>query len=430
MIKTGDSGQLKNGSDPDLLLCGISHNSASLAERERFQRNRDEIPKALKTFLSLDGVTEVVLLATCNRFEAYFCATSQKRAFDIVRQFYRKMKKNDIRPYEHLFYTKHASSVVRHLCRVTSAMDSLVLGETQIVGQARESYSLACSLKTPNRILHKVFHTAFRAGKAVRNGTVISQGPRSVAGEGIAILKQKIVPEDRILIIGVNQNTKIAAKCLFDAGYKNLIFANRDLYKAEKLARQFEASGFSLDNVQEHLNKSRALISCTGAPDYIISADQIKEWRKNKKDTLYVVDMAMPRDVDTANLTGQDIFVIDLQDLKNYLELQNLERKAHFPMAEQLIEKEVRTFQAWLETSNDPLLGDIAEQFEKIRQKNLDEWLGHFSGENRDKAEEFSLKLVRQMLSVPKKYLETASKNRKSVKAETRKRRDVEMGKR
>ncbi len=421
MTKTGDNGHLENGSGPDLLLCGISHNSASLAEREQFQLNRHEIPKALKIFLSLDGVTEVVLLSTCNRFEAYFCAVSQKRSFDIVRQFYRKIRKIDILPYEHLFYSKHASSVVRHLCMVTSAMDSLVLGETQIVGQVRESYSLACSLKTPDRILHKVFHTAFRAGKVVRNGTVISKGLRSVAGEGVAILKQKIVPEDQILIIGVNQNTKLAAKCLFDAGYKNMVFVNRDLYKAEKLATRFGVSGFSLDNVQEHLNQSRALISCTGAPEFIISSEQINEWRKNKKDTLFIVDMAMPRDVDTTNLTGQDIFVIDLQDLKNYLEIQNLERKAHFPIAEQLIKNEVRTFQAWLETANDPLLGYIAEQFEKIRRRNLDECLQHFSEDDKDKVEKFSLKLVRQMLSVPKKYLEKNSKNKKSVKRDIKK---------
>jgi len=397
----------------NLLVCGISHHSASLAEREKFQLNRQEIPKALKTFLSLDGIVEVALLSTCNRFEMYFCTTRDDRAIDVARRFYRKFKKLDIIPFEHLFYSKHASSVVRHLCRVASAMDSLVLGETQIIGQVRESYSLACSLKTPGKILHKTFHAAFRAGKVVRTDTAIGQGQRSVAGEAVAILKQKLKPEDPVLFIGVNQNIKLAAKCLFDADYKNLTFINRTLYKAKKLAALFEVQGFGFEKIQEKMNQSKAIISCTSSPDFIITSEQVKNWRKNQSDMLFVVDMAVPRDVDTNGLSGESIQVIDLQDLKNYLDLQNLERKAHFPLAEQLIEREVSAFQAWLETSEDPILGDIAEKFEQIRQKNLSENLDLFNPEDRDKVEEFSRKLVRQMLAVPKKYLN--SNNKKSV---------------
>ena len=399
--KTADLDRRSN-----LLVCGISHLSSTLEEREKFQLNRKEIPKALKTFLSLDGVKEVALLSTCNRFEMYFCTTRDDRAIDVARRFYRKFKKLDIAPFEHLFYSKHASSVVRHLCRVASAMDSLVLGETQIISQVRESYSLACIEKKIGKILHKAFHAAFRASKTVRRDTAIGQGQRSVAGEAVAILKQKLSPDDPILIIGVNKNTKLAAKCLFDAGYKNLTFLNRTLYKAEKLAALFDVQGFDLDMVQEKMNLCRAIISCTSSPGYIISSNQVKKWRDNQKNTLFIVDMAVPRDVDTSDLSGKDIHVIDLQDLKNYLEIQNLERKANFPLAEQIIERVVSAFQAWLEISDDPLLGDIAEKFEKIRQNNLAEYLDHFRYEDQKIIEEFSRKLVRQMLSIPKKYIQ------------------------
>ena len=398
----------------NLLVCGISHLSSTLEEREKFQLNHKEIPKALKTFLSLDGVKEVALLSTCNRFEMYFCTTRDDRAIDVARRFYRKFKKLDIGPFEHLFYSKHASSVVRHLCRVASAMDSLVLGETQIISQVRESYNMACNEKKIGKILHKAFHAAFRASKTVRRDTAIGQDQRSVAGETVAILKQKLSPDDPILIIGVNQNTKLAAKRLFDAGYKNLTFLNRTLYKAEKLAALFDVHGYDLDMVQEKMNLCRAIISCTSSPGYIISSNQVKKWRDNQKKTLFIVDMAVPRDVDTSDLSGKDIHVIDLQDLKNYLEIQNLERKAHFPLAEQIIERVVDAFQAWLEASDDPLLGEIAEKFEKIRQNNLKEYLDHFRYEDQKKIEEFSRKLVRQMLSIPKKYIQT-NRNQNSI---------------
>lgn len=397
----------------NLLVCGISHHSASLAEREQLQVNRHELPKALKTFMSIQGVTEVAILSTCNRFEIYFCTTKNDRAIDILYRFYRKFRKLDIRPLEHLFYTKHASSVVRHLCRVASAMDSLVLGETQIIGQVRQAYSLACSLKTPGKILHKAFHAAFRAGKAVRSETAIGEGQRSVAGEAVAILREKVPPEAIILIIGVNQNTKLAAKCLYGAGYHNLMFANRTKYKAEKLAAQFDAEGCSLDGIQGKLNQCQVLISCTGAPDYIISADQVAKRLEIKDGSFFIVDMAVPRDVDTTGISDKNLQVIDLQDLKNYLELQNLQRKAQFPLAEQLIEREVNMFQAWLESCEDPMLSNIAEEFEQIRQKKLAELTIDLPPEEQRKMDDFSRKLVRQMLSVPKKYLATEQNREK-----------------
>ena len=162
------------------------------------------------------------------------------------------------------------------------------------------------------------------------------------------------------------------------------------------------------------MNLCRAIISCTSSPGYIISSNQVKKWRDNQKNTLFIVDMAVPRDVDTSDLSGKDIHVIDLQDLKNYLEIQNLERKAHFPLAEQIIERVVSAFQAWLEISDDPLLGEIVEKFEKIRQNNLAEYLDHFRYEDHKKIEEFSRELVRQMLSVPIKYIQT-NRNQNSI---------------
>ncbi len=233
-------------------------------------------------------------------------------------------------------------------------------------GQIKEAYSLACSQKSADKILHKLFHAAFRVGKNVRSKTKIGSGKQSLSGVAFQIIKEKLKKEDVITIVGVNQNTKIIAELLSNAGFSHLIFVNRTLYKAEELAEKYNGLAFSLDRIQEPLISSKCVFTCTGSADYILSFEIINATYNKSRCPSLLIDMAVPRDINTNEII-KDIEIIDLEGLKKYLEVQKTEIESDIPLAQKIISDEVNIFEVWNEFQKDDYLGVFAEKIESIR---------------------------------------------------------------
>ena len=221
------------------------------------------------------------------------------------------------------FYLYNQSDVARHLFRVVSGLESVVLGEYQIQGQIKDSYSVACSEKTADKILHKLFHAAFRTGKSVRTYTKIGSGKQSLSGVAFQLINEALKKEDAITIVGVNENTKIISEKLNQSGFTNLYFVNRTLYKAEELADKYNGTAFSLNKFEEPLSKSKCLFSCTGSSEFIITSDLLNKIYNQTNCPKLIIDMAIPRDVETEGIS-KEIKVFNLEGLKNYLEKQRI----------------------------------------------------------------------------------------------------------
>lgn len=385
-----------------LAVCGISYRTATLSEREPFHISRSDLVPAVKLFKTLPGVREVTLLATCNRLEIYMSLDEKVDSFATTCEFFRRLKGVEAADKRKLFYIRHGSTVARHLFRVIAGIESLVLGEYQIQSQVKEAYSAACSAKGAGKAIHKLFHAAFRVGKAVRSKTSLGAGQYSVSGVALRLFKERLHKDDPILIVGVNESTRIVADGLSTAGYKNLLFANRTSSKAEKMAFRFGGEGFGLDNIPGLLSRSRGLLCCTGAPGAVISARTL-ETSSNEKGGCpsLIVDMAVPRDVERSSRLGEEIEFVDLEDLKVHLESEAKEREADLPLAENLIEDVVATFQVWMESAFDQGVANVAKEFDRIRRKCLDEARGHFSPDNTAELERFSRLLMQNLLKVP-----------------------------
>ena len=283
----------------NLAVCGISHRSAVLSEREPFHVGRGDLIPCVKLLRTIPGVREAALVVTCNRLEAYMVLDDGIDPFATMCEFYRRKKGIETAGKRDLFYVRHASTVARHLFRVVAGLDSLVLGEYQIQNQVKEAYSASCSAKGAGKMLHKLFHSAFRAGKAVRSKTVIGGGQYSVAGVALRLLKEELDRNDPVLIVGVNESTRIVADGLSAAGFKNLLFANRTLPKAERMAARFGGEAFGLDDLPGLLARCRGLVTSTGAPGVVIGSRVIERCRADHGSVpALVVDMAVPRDVD------------------------------------------------------------------------------------------------------------------------------------
>ncbi|MHC4946505.1 MAG: glutamyl-tRNA reductase [Planctomycetota bacterium] len=301
-----------------LTVCGINHESATLAEREPFQINRHELVPALKEMCDIRGVNECMILSTCNRFEAYLVLHEEEEPFTILREFFILFRGKDPKEARKHFYVRHGTTAARHLFRVTSGLDSMVLGEYQIQNQVREAYSAACSVKAPGKLLHRLVHQAFRAGKAIRTQTQVGAGRMSVAGMAVGVIKERMEAKEPVLMVGANENIRIVAEGLKAAGFKRFVFANRTAYKADKLATRYGGEGHGLDDLPGLMAGAACVVSCTGATGFIIDSAMLETLVKKGSHPRLCVDIAVPRDIETsaeAAATGFPIDIVDLEDL-------------------------------------------------------------------------------------------------------------------
>ncbi len=378
-----------------LALSGINHKTSTLEEREVFQLNRGDVIDFLQLMSTFKEIDSIAILNTCNRIEFYMIIDETANPRELIARAY-KIKNISVDKYSHIFYEFYNEAVTTHLFRVISGLESMVLGEYQIQGQVKEAYSTACEVATVNKMMHKLFHAAFRIGKTVRNKTEIAEGRTSVSGVAAQIIIDNLNKDNFIAIIGVNENTKIISEKLKYNSFKNLIYINRTKYKAEMLANQFGGKAYSLDEVNEALKYVDAIYTSTGSKEPILISNQINQIYENYKKLKLIIDMAVPRDIEISNL-NKYIQYYDIDDLKQHLEEQNRIRQKAVPKAEQFIEDEVQIFQEWSENQENFILEPYLEKFEIQRQEVLDEYKKFFSDENFKKVDKLTKSLVHRL---------------------------------
>ena len=389
-----------------LFVIGINHKTSTLFEREKFQINKNDLSDALMYMMSMTEVEGAVIVSTCNRLEFYLVLVQNADPFWIISDFYLGKGIMDTCESKNKFYLYEGIDAAKHLLKVSAGLDSMVLGEYQVLGQIKDAYSIACSANAADKILHKLFHTAFRAGKAVRTKTKISSYNKSLSHVAFNIIKEKLRKENVITIVGVNQNTKIIAEKLYKAGYRHLIFVNRKLYKAEELAEKFNGIAFSLDCIEEAMISTRCILSCTGAPGYIINSALINKVYSKSGNPQLLIDMAVPRDINTNGLID-DIKVIDLEELKKYLEEERKAIIMDLSDAEKIIMDEVEKFNVWNELQADESMSFLNEKIENVRLQLLDEKKPHLSTGEFELLDNFSRSLTHRTRTIITQAMKT-----------------------
>ncbi|MBD3169516.1 MAG: glutamyl-tRNA reductase [candidate division Zixibacteria bacterium] len=393
----------------NLSLCGINYKSASLQKREPLQLNRAELPDAVSACKNIDGVLEAAILTTCNRVEFYLVLRDDVKVYDVVRQFYMENRNIDIEPIRTAFYTYQGSSTARQLYKVTSGVDSMVLGETQIQGQVKEAYRIACSVKGPGKILHKLFHIAFRAGKEIRSRTEIGSGSTTVGGVALEMLCHHFgdLSGKDILCIGVSPMTEIVLNHLTGRGVDNITIINRTYYKAEKVAASFGIKAKPIEKLGDCLAEASIVISATGAPGYMVENDHHGPSLKAVQEREIVfVDMAVPRDIDPAMAEIPGISIIDLEDIKFHLSQNKSHREEAVNQASEIAENYVREFMSWQKNSAvEPLIRELIEEMEDIRRTELDSSKRKVPVEQWDELERLSQALLKKIVDLPIRQL-------------------------
>jgi len=333
-----------------LLTIGINHTTAPIQVRERVTISKQNLCLALKKLITVPQVDEAAIISTCNRTELY-CEVTEvdegKQAILGWLNSFHNLSSSDTEPY---LYDHFNDSVVRHIFRVACGLDSMVLGEPQILGQLKSAYQDATQAGTLGRNLNQLFQRAFNVAKKVRTNTAIGTNPVSVASAAVSLSKQIFGELNNLsaLLIGAGQTIELAAEHLSSAGIGNITIANRSIERAQKIAARINGRGVNLSFVNEVLPESEIVISATASTLPILGKGLVERALKQRKHKpIFMVDLAVPRDIEPEVANLSDIYLYTVDDLQNVIEHNLQSRKEAANQAEEIIDFEVGNFSSW-----------------------------------------------------------------------------------
>jgi glutamyl-tRNA reductase len=332
-----------------LFTIGISHHTAPIEIREKVAITRSEYAGRVQELCAMPGVEEVIILGTCNRTEIYCLSseTGKETLLDWIHQI------NDINPGEldEHFYGYQGAEAARHLIRVASGLDSLVLGETQILGQLKEAWQLAHDAGSMGKVLDRLFQHTFAAAKAIRTQSGISDHSVSVAYTAVVLARQ-IFGELRaqtVVLVGAGEMVQLCGRHLREQGVARLLIVNRSKEKAEELAAELDATALTLDKLNEALPEADILISSTASPEPVIRRGDIKAaLKKRRHRPMFLVDIAVPRDIEPQISTLKDVYLYTIDDLQQVVDENMQQRNKAAKSAQSDVDAAVDDFLRWM----------------------------------------------------------------------------------
>ncbi len=395
-------------------LIGVNHRTAPLEVRERFAIPESKLPTALQQFAAHDGVEEGMIVSTCNRVE--LLARSRNGGSDL-RAFLARYFAVEAREFEQHLYEYTDKEAIRHLFRVTSSLDSMVVGEPQVLGQVKEAYAVARAVGTMNSQLDALVTRAFAVAKKVRSETAIGSSAVSVASVAVE-LAQKIFGSlngKTVMLVGAGKMCELAARHLLAQGAGSIFVYNRTLERAQKLAHKFGGQALPWDQLYDSADKADIIITSTGAPVAIFRKEHGERFLARRRNRpMFFIDIAVPRDVDPEVNKLDGIFVYDIDDLQQVVATHVADRKREAQLAEGIINDEVERFLVRMQTLDVvPTIVSLQEHLETIRQAEIDRVrgrLGTLTAEQEMAIEAMSRGIVNKIMHTPITTLKSAAR--------------------
>jgi len=353
---------------------GLNHKTAPVEVRERYAFKKDELEDKLLKLNALPSIQECMILSTCNRVEVYFVTRSSAPFRDVI-EFMNREKNCSHDDIGRFFYKKVNEEAVRHGFYVASSLDSMIVGEPQIVGQFKDAFLLAKECGTIGTVMCRFCETALKVSKRVRTETGISKNAVSISFAAVELAK-KIFGELRgkkVAIIGAGEMAELAVKHLISNGVSEVFVVNRTFERAEKLAQEFGGKAFPLEKLKEVLVLADIVISSTGAPGYVLTKENVLPAVKRRNGTpMFLIDIAVPRDIDPELEKLEGLYVYDIDDLQQVVEANIKERLREAEVAKEIIENYVKRFLKWLkELEIAPLIAELKQRAEEIRSEEF-----------------------------------------------------------
>jgi glutamyl-tRNA reductase len=391
-----------------IVVVGLSHKTAPVEVREKLSFCEGVLPDALLKLMRYEGITESLILSTCNRVEICACVKDSIQGVEQIKRYIAEYHNLSPAALEQALYVHTDSAGVRHIFRVASSLDSMVVGEPQILGQLKDAFDIALKTKTTSVVLNKLLQKAISVAKRVRTETKIAESTLSISVAAVELAKKIFgdLAGKTVMLLGSGEMAELAARSFQQNGVKSILVANRTFARAVELANEFKGSAVRFEDFPSEMVMADILLCSTGAPSYVVKQDTVSSvLRARRNKPIFMIDISVPRNIDPAVNELDNVFLYDIDDLQGVVS-SNIEGRAkEAGKAEEIITQEVETYLQW-ENSLDavPTIVELREKVDGIRQRELDKTLDQLpdlTEAQRRAVETMSMAIVNKIMHAP-----------------------------
>ncbi|MFA4918587.1 MAG: glutamyl-tRNA reductase [Thermodesulfovibrionales bacterium] len=411
-----------------VFVAGLNHKIADVDVREKLAFNGPKLEEGLKRFRELPEVHEAIILSTCNRVELYANVKDNQRAAEAVKTFLSEFHNINRSSLDAGLYIYDGVNAVRHIFRVASSLDSMVVGEPQILGQLKDAFELALSQKTTGILLNKLMKKAISVAKRVRTETRIAENAVSISFAAVELAKKIFTDLSKrvFMLLGAGEMAELAAKHLISSGVKEVLVSNRTYERACDIAKEFNGKPVRFDEFIDEMARADIVICSTGAPNYIVTKGQMQKVMKERKQRqVFLIDISVPRNLDPEINDLDNVYLYNVDDLQGVVDSNLFERKKEAEKAEKIIDEELETFLRWQSTLDSvPTIIAIREKAEEIKREELDKLFHKITGmgeKEREAIEYMAAALINKMIHPPTAALKEDSEDKDVLVATIRK---------
>ena len=401
-----------------IILIGMNHKTAPVTIREKLSLSCDDADTPLHKLKQISQIREAMYLATCNRVEVLARIEDMEGGIEQLKTFILSHGNLTLEELQSCLYVYRGDDAVRHLFRVASSLDSMIMGEPQILGQVKDAYHQCVEHKASGIILNKLLHHTFRVAKRVRTETGIANNAVSVSFAAVELAKKifGFLDGKSVLIIGAGEMSELAARHLMANGVNRIIVANRSYENAVRLANDYHGEPIDLDLLDEKLKEVDIIISSTAAPGYVITPEIIvSALRRRKNRLMFMIDIAVPRDIDPAVGDIDNVYLYNIDNLQEIVDDNMKIRLKEAEKAETIISEEILSFSNWLSTLKVvPTIVSLKRKAEDIIAGELersDTWVRNLNDDDREKVKSIASSIVNKILHDPIMSLKEESLN-------------------
>jgi len=398
----------------DIFLIGLNHNTASVELRECLALSSDEAAASLSRLRDEPTIREVVIFSTCNRVEILIATDNGDASIEAAKRHLSETKRIPVSRFDDALYLYRGDEAVRHLFRVASSLDSMMVGEPQILGQIKSAFLLATRKKTSGVILNRLLHRAFFVAKRVRTETGIGDHAVSISYAAIE-LGRKIfgsLEGKKALLIGAGEMAELAVEHLIRSRSGDIFVANRTFERGVEMARHYNGQAIRFEEIADYLKVVDIIISSTGSPDFVITREPVKAMMKSRKNRpLFFIDIAVPRDIDPKINRLPNVYVYDIDDLKSVIDENIEDRRREALKGERIVDEAVIRFRQWHESLDVvPTVVALRKKMSAIADSEIKRTFGslpHLTEKDREAVGRMTTAIVNKILHDPTMVLKT-----------------------
>jgi len=411
-----------------VLVLGVNHKTASVDIREKLAFNGPKLEDGIFKIRRLPEVKEVAVLSTCNRVELYTCVGHPSPAADSIKNFLADFHGLPRTDFENSLFVHSDRDAIRHIFRVSSSLDSMILGEPQILGQIKDAFEFALGKKTTGVLLNKLMKKAISTAKRVRTETKIAENAVSISFAAVELAKKIFtnLSDKSFMLLGAGEMAELAARHLVNNGVRDVMVVNRTYERGCELASEFQGKPVRFENFLQELVHADIIICSTGAPNFILLKDQMQKVMKERKHKpVFLIDISVPRNIDPEINKIDDVYLYSVDDLQEVVDTNIHGRKLEAEKAERIIDEEVDRFLKWMSSLNSvPTIVALRQKADEIKREEMEKFRNRFPDldEEKTKAIEYlTSAIINKLIHAPTVALKEDAEDRDELIATIKK---------